>query len=53
MNPMSLLTLPPGMLHEGYHQPPHARSHGERSERLFAMAVGLVSLCASVVLVFG
>ena len=52
MNPMSLLTLPPRMLHEGYHQLPHDHSHGESNERLLALAVGLVSFCAAAVLVF-
>lgn len=52
MNPMSLLTLPGHMLSESYYHPQQASSHGERDERLFALAVSLVSFCAALALVF-
>jgi hypothetical protein len=52
MNPMSLLTLPSYLLSESYHHPQPVPSHGERDERLLALAVALASFFAALLLVF-
>jgi hypothetical protein len=49
MNPMSLLTLPPGLLRGLPSDAEHLSPHGERKERRLAQwAVGLVGVAVVV-----
>lgn len=50
MSPMSLVTLPPALLRASFEREAEV-PHGERHERDLALAVGLVSLMAALVMV--
>lgn len=52
MNPMSLLTMPTAMLRESFNQPDEHRTHAQGTERMLALAVGIVSFFAAAVVVF-
>lgn len=52
MNPMSLVTLPPALLRDGFEH--HTGStHGERHERAVALAIGLAGVLAALAMVVG